>query len=101
MASALNVVPLVNGQIAVQTYIKFFFAEVCGYVSHDRLVKTSCSHESVEPLVQFLLDRLVRFLLFSSSSSVISVVVCLWLFARHHSLSLHVGGCSVGVYLNI
>ena len=56
MAPALNVVPLVYGQIAVKADVKFLLAENCGYVADNRLVKTSCGHKSVKLLVQFLLD---------------------------------------------
>ena len=56
MASALNVVPLVDGQINIKANVKFFLAENGGYVSYYRLVKTSCGHKCVKLLVQFLLD---------------------------------------------
>ena len=56
MAPALNVVPLVYGQIAVEADVKFLLAENGGYVADNRLIKTSCSHKSVKLLVQFLLD---------------------------------------------
>jgi hypothetical protein len=56
MTPALNVVPLVYGQIAVKADVKFLLAENGGYVADNRLVKTSCGHKSVELLVQFLLD---------------------------------------------
>ena len=56
MASALDVVPLVYGQIAVKADVKFLLAENGWYVADNRLVKTSCGHKSVKFLVQFLLD---------------------------------------------
>ena len=56
MAPALDVVPLVYGQIAVKADVKFLLAENGWYVADNRLVKTSCGHKSVELLVQFLLN---------------------------------------------
>lgn len=62
MAPALNVVPLVDGQINIEADVKFLLAENGGYVANYRFVKTSCGHKCAELLVQFLLDVYVRIL---------------------------------------